>query len=330
MATLASTGSTKVNENNPYQQALANAQAQTTPQAQVAGDLNKVGNFARSLPSQAQSVYQGAVSGTDSLYQSGVSAFDKYFLGDNQSSDNSYTPAKLGPASESYLKNTKAGRTSTAAEIEAGKNLPTTAAASVADTPEAMSPEAAAAEQQAANAKQIAVDQKSKSGYGKLIAPTRQAEVNAALAPDQALLSSLPAEYQKTLSQLAPYAHLGENTSDPALNAADATVNAAVGQSNNIMEAALAQLPKDSREYAKSITTQPIVQALLGFGKYEQTYAGAQPQGQSEWSKSMDEVYKYLSGSSASSNGLGSPQTAANAASASTVPGNTGAGGGNG
>lgn len=259
------------------------------------------------------------------------------FAGQAPDAKGPYTPAELGPGSIKYQQDVANAKSSTETP-DGSKGLIGAGLArlsgsnaldpddSVKDTPEAASPTDAAKQQGKANAVQLNDALTGK----KASVPTAQQNINAALAPDQAILDSLPAEYKSTMAQLAPYINSGQNTGDPALNAADAAVAKIAGDTNDPVEAALKQLPKDSKEYAKSVETQPIIQALLGFGKYEETYAGAQPTGQSAWSDQMSEIYKYLSGSNASTDGLGSPTSAAATAGSSNVATDTGAGGGNG
>lgn len=294
MATLANAGSTQTSESNPF------------PYATPATSENNP--------------YQQALQGN---------YFDKRFAGvtakqpaENATSDPN-APGYVDPASTDP--STNFGIAAQAAALE-GTNYPTVAQ-SVAGTPEAQTKQQSnqeeAAQQEAAFSK--TVNSKSKGAT----TPSAQQDINAALAPDQAILAGLPAEYKSTMAQLAPYIGSGNDTGNAALNAADENVASVVGSTDNAVLAGLQQLPKDSKEYAKSVSTQPIIQALLGFGKYEETYAGAQPTGQSNWSQQMDEIYKYLSGSNASNDGLGSPTSAASGANSSQIASSSGAGGGN-
>lgn len=279
----------KIQENNPYQQALQGGAAANV----FAGTPNPSMGLSQKVPSQ---VPAGDLSGPRDSSSAATGVEQKML------------------------------------ESEAAANNPSS---SVADTPEAMTPAQTQADQATA-LKTLESHQKAANANitsnGKTPSPsqpTAQQNINAALAPDQAILDSLPAEYKSTMSQLAPYLNSGQDTGNTALNAADAAVAKVAGNTNDPVEAALKQLPKDSKEYAQSVSTQPLIQALLGFGKYEETYAGAQPTGQSNWSSQMDEIYKYLSGSNASTNGLPTPTSAAATAGSSNVATSTGAGGGN-
>lgn len=327
MATLAETGSSKPNENNPYNQALANANAQDTP-------ASRAKSIGSSVAGVGKDVYNSAVTGANDLYQgalSGASDIGSSLSGLNSSLWNHLFGASTPDSSSSTPRtpSTPGGSPLVGSGlVKTLGDIPSTADDSVASTPEAASAADSKAQKQAQALK--AVNHAISPSTAKAPkAPTAQQDVNAAMAPDQAILAGLPAEYQSTMAELAPYLNTG-SSGNAALDAANATVDQVAGNSDNAVLSALKQLPKDSKEYAKSVTTQPIIQALLGFGKYEETYAGAQPSGQSNWSAQMDDIYKYLSGSNASSDGLGSPQSAAAGANNSQVAASTDAGGGNG
>jgi hypothetical protein len=184
-------------------------------------------------------------------------------------------------------------------------------AQSVADTPEAATKQQTnqqeTGQQEAAFAKVL--NPKSKGAQP----PTEQQDIDQALAPDISELDQLPAQYKSIISQVAPYINGGQNTGNAALNQADAAVAAEVGTSDNKVMAALKGVGQGVKESEGTVPYAAIIQALLGYGKYEETYAGAQPQDQQNWTQSMDEIYKYLSGANASTDGLGSPQSAAQA-----------------
>lgn len=306
MATLADAGQKKTNENNPF------------PYATPATTENNP--------------YQQALQGGYA---------DDIFAGTTNAAGKAPVQPKLGATSDPNA----AQPVDPNAAAPSGPGLvgtgllkalgptPTTVSDSVANTPEAMSASETKSEKQTADLAQInhAISPSTAKGPK---APTSQQNINAALAPDQAILDSLPAEYQSTMAQLAPYLSSGQDTGNAALNAADANVSAAVGEGNDKVLAALTSNAKGSKQYAKSVSTEPIVQALLGFQKYEDTSAGATPPGQSSWSQSMDDIYQYLTGTAASGNssGLGTPQAAASAAAASTAASvqDSESGGGNG
>jgi hypothetical protein len=212
-------------------------------------------------------------------------------------------------------------------------NYPT-AAASVADTPEA-------ATRQETNDQENAQKEAALSGvlnpYNKKSnpkgskgaqLPTEQQDVNQALAPDQALLDQLPDIYKQAIAAIQPYISGGVDTGNAALNQADQAVANEIGTSDNKVMAALKGLSKAGTEFEGTVPYSGIIQALLGYGKYEETYAGAQPQGQANWTESMDEIYKYLSGTNASTDGLPGPTSAAADATQGITSGSN-AGGGN-
>lgn len=204
-------------------------------------------------------------------------------------------------------------------------NYPT-AAGSVANTPEAASAQETNAQETAQQEAAFSKTVNSKSKGAQL--PTEQQDANQALAPDIAELDQIPAQYKAIIQSIQPYISGGQNTGNAALNSADAAVAAEVGTSDDKVMAALKSLGPAVQESAGTVPYSSVIQALLGYGKYEETYAGAQPQGQSSWSQSMDDIYKYLSGTNASTDGLGSPQSAASAATQGITSGSN-AGGGN-
>jgi hypothetical protein len=298
--------------------------------------------------SQLENAYRAAVAGTNAVgssIESGVQGIPSTVgsAGSALESSGNQAIADIGGA----LTNSKPRggwtnpNTSSSSSDPSGKgvvgqaqdffNDTPTAADSVADTPEQESTQNSDKQRTADVNAALAQSLDPQKNKGPK-ASTPQQDVDAALAPDQAVLASLAPEFKSTMAQLAPYIGSGVDTGNALLNAADANVASVVGSTDNTVLAGLQQLPKAGAEYAKSVTTQPIIQALLGFGKYEETYAGAQPTGQSNWSAQMDEIYKYLSGSSASTDGLGSPQAAANAtpSTAQSVASSSDAGGGNG
>lgn len=278
MATLADTGSAQVNENNPYNLALANARNVQAPIA--------------TTPTN--------------------------------------TPAVLGPSSIAYEKAMNAPPTpgsNLKAQTQSVFNDTPTPSDSVANTPEASTPAQIAVEQQGNRDLAMADTLNPKAPKPKL--PTEQQNVNAALAPDQAVLSALPAEYKSALASLAPYINSGQNTGDAALNAADKEVADVTNQSEGPVEKAIGGLAKAGTEFEKSVPYEGIIQALLGQSKYNITYNNAQPGNKADWNSTMNDIYSYLSGANASSNGL--PTPAAAAATAPGTPSNTSssAGGGN-
>jgi len=212
-------------------------------------------------------------------------------------------------------------------------NYPT-AAASVANTPDAATRQETNdqenAQREAALAGVLNPYNKTSNKTGSKGAqpPTEQQDVNQALAPDQALLDQLPDVYKQAIASIQPYISGGTDTGNAALNSADEAVANEIGTSDSKVMAALKGLSKAGTEFEGTVPYSGIIQALLGFGKYEETYEGAQPQGQASWTISMDEIYKYLSGSSASTDGLGSPTVAATQASQNQTTGD-GSGGGN-
>jgi hypothetical protein len=309
MATLADTGSTKVSESNPYRAAMANEAAPTAPLSQQLSSARH--DVASDYDATTGALNSGLDATSSFVNNAGSSIWDAW----TGQSPPAAVPAELAPASKAYVASLKDNTDNGDAEgplSQSEINATQVPGDSVKGTPEALSSKALEAQK----VKQATANQ-ADILHGKTPpAPTAQQDVNAALAPDQAILNQLPDEYKSTMAQLAPYINSGQDTGNAALNAADANVAKVVGTTDDKVEAGLSQLGKDSKEYAKSVTTQPIIQALLGFGKYEETEGGAQPTGQSEWSTQMDEIYKYLSGNSASSDGLGSPQSAAAATTA--------------
>lgn len=303
MATLADAGSKQTNESNPFP-------------------------YSGTAPISENNPYQQALQG-------GASA-DK-FAGVQAPGPAAKVPSPVpsdslsGPRSSSSAAQ---GVEQQALTQEASQN---TAAASVANTPEAMSPSQVASQNAAALKTLEAHPKKANANItsnGKTASPARASEeqdVQAALAPDQAILDALPAQYQSTMAALAPYINSGQSTGDAALNAADKAVSDTVGSTNNAVLAGLTSLGKDSREYAKSVPYSGIIQAELGFQKNEETYQGALPN-ETDWSSKMDEIYKYLTATNPNSTtGLPPPSTAAAAASSGAVAeANDAAGGGNG
>jgi hypothetical protein len=235
------------------------------------------------------------------------------------------TPAATSSSSSSGTPSSGGGLAAQESALEG--NYPV-AASSVANTPEAATKEQTQAEQ---NAQQEAAFSKTVNSKSKgAQPPTEQQDINQALAPDEAELDQIPDQYKSIIAQLQPYISSGQQTGNTALDQADANVASVVGNTDDKVVAALQGAGKGVKESAGTVPYASIVQALLGFGKYEETYAGAQPQGQADWSQSMDDIYKYLSGSSASTNGLPSPtQAAATVGSTPATSGDT-AGGGNG
>jgi hypothetical protein len=181
---------------------------------------------------------------------------------------------------------------------------------STKDTPEAATAKQQQTQQQDADVQQINNKINPKEAAAPKL-PTEQQDVDAALAPDQAALNALPDEYKSAIAAIQPYISGGQNTGNSALNAADAAVSKQIGTSDNKVEAALAGLGKAGKEFEGTVPYQGIVQAMLGFNKYEESYGGAQPMGQSSWSTGMDEIYRYLSGENASTDGLPAVGTAA-------------------
>lgn len=277
MATLGDTGSTQVNENNPYQVALANSKAQSSPIYPKA-QLNS------SLLTPASTAYENAVT----------------------------APGKGSP-----LVGTTAVK-----DIDANAPVPDD---STENTPEAR-PADQAKQHAAANLQNInhAIDP---SATPKTKLPTEQQNVDAALAPDQQLLSGLSAEYKSALASLAPYINSGQDTGNAALNAADKEVADVTNQSEGPVEKALGGLAKAGKEYEGTVPYQGIIQALLGQSKYDITYNNAQPGNKADWNTTMDDIYAYLSGSNQSTNGLPPPATAASTGTPSTA--SDSAGGGN-
>jgi hypothetical protein len=309
MATLASTGQQDTNENNPY-------------------------SYAGVAPISENNPYQQALQG---------GAASNVFAGLPKNAEGPYTPAQLAPAGQAYQNQVASNEQANTAGspfigTNAVRSLGTNAPIpddSTQNTPEAASASAQAAQQGAANLQQ-ANHALSPKTAAKVKTPTEQQDVNAALAPDEASLDSLASEDVASTAALAPYVNSGQNTGNAALNAADAAVAKETDSSSDPVLAALQQLPKDASEYAKSVPYQGIIQSLLGYNKYEQTYGGLPPTGQSSWSQSMDEIYSYLSGkSTGSNNGLPTPAAAAASASADTTSAayaaaNATTGGGNG
>jgi hypothetical protein len=273
MATLADSGSTQVNENNPYNLALANARNEQAV------------NPAASTP--------------------------------NQPAPNN--KESIGPSSGSPL---------IGSDLATG--LGTTPAIpddSTLDTPEQAPAKQQAKQQQGADLQAINHAISPKTAKAPAL-PTEQQDVNAALAPDEALLDQLPQEYKSVMGQLAPYINSG-NT------AADKAVATEIDKSNGPVEKALTEQGKAVKEYAGSVPYQGILQALLGYGKYQETYEGVLPKNTGDWSDQMKDIYDYLSGLSTAATGnvagLPSPTVAATQPGAGTITssGDT-AGGGNG
>lgn len=173
---------------------------------------------------------------------------------------------------------------------------------STLDTPEQAPAAEQNAQQSAANLK--AVNHAISPGTAKAPqVPTEQQNVNAALEPDQKAFDALPNEYKSVLGQLAPYINSGTT---PGAQGVAAETNATEAP----IEKALAGLGKANKEFAKTIPNSGIVQALLGQSKYQIEYNNAQPGNESDWDSSMKDIYAYLSGTNASSDGLPTPQSA--------------------
>lgn len=279
MATLGDGGSTDVNLNNPYNVALANKQAQTTPTYPMS-QLNQ---------------------------------------------------SLMGPKSVQYEKEiTAPGKPSplvgTGLVTSGASDQPPVSDDSTADTPEAR-PGDQKKQQSAADLQQINHTLSPKTAAAPKL-PTEQQNVNAALAPDQAILAGLPDEYKSALASLAPYINSGQDTGNAALDAADKQVGD-IASNTGPIDKALGGLAKAGKEFEGTVPYQGIIQALLGQSKYDITYNNAQPGNKADWNSTMNDIYEYLSGANASSDGLPTPTSAA-----ATAPGspstNTGtAGGGN-
>lgn len=163
---------------------------------------------------------------------------------------------------------------------------------------------------------------------------TLQSDINATLKPDIATLSSLPGDYKSAMSTIDQYLH-GPSTGVPTLDAADAQVANATDASTGPIEKALGGLSSAAKEFEGTVPYSSIVQAMLGFGKYQETYEGYQPK-TTEWSDSMKSIYSYLSGQGTAATGQGSgsslpsPTVAASTAApgTGTTPSST-TGGGN-